>query len=143
VIKGGFMSESKLYGMLKDDHEKVKGLLKKTVNDETDKHFSTLVKELEEHMKGEESHFYPKLEDKNKKRILEGYEEHRLTKQVLRELDEERTGDEKWFAKVSVLKDLVEHHIEEEEDEIFSIAKDNLSTNLQNEIAEKIEKDKS
>ncbi|MDD3985406.1 MAG: hypothetical protein PHY59_05890 [Methanobacterium sp.] len=48
--------------------------------------------------------------------------------------------DEKWFAKASVLKDLVEHHIEEE---VFSLAKENLSDSLQDQIAEKIEKEKS
>jgi len=141
--KGDFMSEAKLYTMLKEDHDTVKDLLKKTVDEETDKHFKTLVQELEVHMEGEEKHFYPELEGKDKKRVLEAYEEHRLTKQVLNELQKKKTMDDKWFAKVSVLKDLVEHHIEEEEDEVFSLAQENLSTSLQNQIAEKIEKEKS
>ena len=51
------MSESKLYDILEEDHEKVKSLLKKTVDKETDEHFQTIKKELEAHMRGEEKPF--------------------------------------------------------------------------------------
>ena len=58
-------------------------------------------------------------------------------------MDKRSTIDEKWFAKANVLKDLVEHHIEEEEEDIFPIAQENLSKSQENEIAEKIEQEKS
>lgn len=137
------MSESKLYNMLEEDHEKVKGLLKKTVDNETDKHFKTIKQELEAHMQGEENHLYPELENEDKVTILEGYEEHKLTKQVLKEMDKLSKTDDRWFAKANVLKDLVEHHVEEEEEEIFPLAQKSLSKAQENKIAKSIEEEKA
>ncbi|UTB32561.1 MAG: hemerythrin domain-containing protein [Methanobacterium sp. ERen5] len=137
------MSESKLYNMLEEDHANVKELLTKTVDNETDEHFQTIKEELEAHMKGEEKYFYPEIEDQEKVTLLEAYEEHNLVKLVLKQMDERKTKDDKWFAKANVLKDLIEHHVEEEEEDIFSIAQENLSSTQENKIAEEIEAVKS
>jgi len=59
--------------------------------------------------------------------VLEGYEEHAVVKQLLSELDELSKDDETWGAKLKVLQENVEHHVEEEEGEMFPSARKVLS----------------
>jgi hypothetical protein len=54
---------------------------------------------------------------------LEAYEEHAVVKLVLAELPGVDPEDERFDAKMTVLSELIEHHVEEEEDEMFKIAK--------------------
>ena len=58
---------------------------------------------------------------------LEAFEEHRLVKQLLRELEGLDKSEETWTAKFTVLKENIEHHVEEEEDEMFKKARKVLS----------------
>jgi hypothetical protein len=53
----------------------------------------------------------PEVRDKT----MEAYEEHNVTKMVIKELGKVSPSDERWKAKVTVLQEQVEHHIEEEE----------------------------
>jgi hypothetical protein len=59
---------------------------------------------------------------------LEAYEEHNVVKTLLAELDVLPKDDETWEAKLTVLKENVEHHVEEEEGEMFKKARKVLST---------------
>jgi DNA phosphorothioation-dependent restriction protein DptG len=54
---------------------------------------------------------------------LEGIEEHVIVKRLLKELESLYRSDEQWTAKLSVLKENVEHHVEQEEGEMFSKAR--------------------
>jgi len=54
--------------------------------------------------------------------VLEAYEEHDVVKLVLAELPRVDPEDERFEAKMTVLKEMVEHHVEEEEDEMFKLA---------------------
>ena len=54
--------------------------------------------------------------------VLEAYEEHHVVKLVLAELPKVDPEDERFEAKMTVLEELVEHHVEEEEDEMFELA---------------------
>jgi len=49
---------------------------------------------------------------------------------------------ENWSAKLKVFKELVEHHIEEEEDEVFEAAESGLDKSLLNQMMETFEDDK-
>jgi hemerythrin-like domain-containing protein len=125
-----------VYEILKEDHDVVKELLKKV--DETteqsaqtrERLFLDLKTELNLHSYLEELHFYPLLKDRkeSKKITLEAYEEHRLVKSLLEELDNMDKDSEEWTAKFKVLKENVEHHIKEEEGELFSEARKILSS---------------
>ena len=91
--------------------------------------FTQLKAELDLHASIEEEIFYPALEETEETRdiALEAYEEHRLVKQLLTELAAEPKDTEEWTAKFTVLKENIEHHVEEEEGEMFKKARQALS----------------
>jgi hemerythrin-like domain-containing protein len=118
--------------LLKEDHDKVKNLLKQL--DETTERaiktreelFTKLKRELEIHETIEEEIIYPAMKQhaEAKDLILEAYEEHDVVNVILRELVETPYDDETWGAKLTVMKENLEHHIEEEEGEMFKQARD-------------------
>jgi len=123
------------FELLKTDHETVAGLLEK-IDQTTERGvktreelFARLKTELDLHAKIEELILYPALETAEETRgiTLEAYEEHRLVKQLLSELAKMPKDDEQWTARFTVLKENVEHHVEEEEDELFKKARQVLS----------------
>lgn len=123
------------FALLKADHEKVAGILE-TIEGTTeralkgrDELFAQLKAELDLHAMIEEEILYPALEEVEETRdiTLEAYEEHRLVKQLLAELEAEPKDTEEWTAKFTVLKENIEHHVEEEEGEMFKKARQGLS----------------
>ncbi len=117
--------------LLKNDHEKVKDLLarldKTTERGEKTREelFATIKAELTVHETIEEEIFYPALKEhpKAKDLVLEAYEEHHVVDTVMAELEGLDVTDETWGAKATVMKENVEHHIEEEESEMFAQAR--------------------
>ena len=119
--------------LLKTDHRKVEDLFAKVKENEDGNNAATFRKikeELDVHAHIEETIFYPHLLDKGdkelKKIVREGLEEHTQVKVLLAELAE-LSGDSATFkAKITVLMENVEHHVEEEEDEMFSMVRDQI-----------------
>lgn len=117
--------------LLEADHRKVEKLLNQL--DETTERavktrenlFSTLRSELVAHEMVEEEIFYPALKEHPRARdiVLEGYEEHHVVDEILAELAAVSFDDETWSAKFSVMKENLEHHIEEEEGDMFKKAR--------------------
>ena len=117
--------------LLKADHDKVKKLL--TEGDETTERavktraelLATIKRELTVHEDIEETIFYPALKEhpKAKEIVLEAYEEHNVVDTVMGELEATDVSDERWGAKFTVMKENIEHHIEEEEGEMFKQAR--------------------
>ena len=117
--------------MLKTDHDKVKKLLA-DLESTTERGvktreelFARIKSELTVHEIIEEEIFYPALKDhpKAKDLVLEGYEEHHVVDVLLGELEGLDVADETWGAKAKVMQENVEHHIEEEEGEMFAQAR--------------------
>ena len=110
---------------LHKDHQEVKSIFKQLIKNEESSKRKELCEELQEelipHMKAEEKAVYTQLMDKkmSKEHALEGLEEHHAAEMVLKELLALDPGDERFKAKATVLKEMIEHHIEEEEDKIF------------------------
>jgi predicted DNA-binding protein len=133
-IKGGFPVMDD-FELLKQDHEKVSGIFEKL--DKTTERgvktreelFAQLKTELDIHSQIEEQIFYPAIKEAKETHdiTLEAIEEHAVVKRLLKELDALSKDDEKWGAKLTVLKENVEHHVEEEEDEMFKDARKVLS----------------
>src|SRR5829696_1304920 len=117
--------------LLKNDHDKVKKLLTEleSTTDRAEKKrtelFSTIKGELTVHEIIEEEIFYPELKahPKAKDIVLEGYEEHHVVDLLMSELENLDVTDETWGAKAIVMKENIEHHIEEEEGEMFKTAR--------------------
>jgi hemerythrin superfamily protein len=123
------------FTLLKTDHKKVAELLEK-LDSTTERGvktredlFTKLKTELDAHARIEETIFYPALAkaDETRDITLEAFEEHRLVKQLLSELQSLGKDEEKWTAKFTVLKENIEHHVGEEEGEMFTKARKLLS----------------
>jgi hemerythrin-like domain-containing protein len=117
--------------MLKADHDKVKRLLNQ-LEPTTERGvktraelFATLKGELTVHEVIEEEIFYPALKGhpKAKDIVLEGYQEHHVVDLLMGELEDLDVADESWGAKAMVMKENIEHHIDEEEGEMFPKAR--------------------
>jgi hemerythrin superfamily protein len=82
--------------------------------------FDLLADSLAVHMEIEEHQFYPAAKAKRTEdMLLESLEEHLGIKRVLADLLETEAADETFDAKIKVLKEQVEHHVEEEETDLF------------------------
>ena len=117
--------------LLKEDHAKVKGLLaeleattERGVKTRQDL-FSKIKLELTAHEIIEEEIFYPALKEhpRAKEIVLEGYEEHSVVDTLMGELEALPVDDETWGPKAKVMKENIEHHVEEEEGEMFEKAR--------------------
>ena len=86
---------------------------------------TTLTSELNAHEVMEERVLYPALKAHPQAReiVLEGFEEHHVADLIVKELHEVATNEEAWGAKFKVLKENIEHHIEEEEGNMFRLAR--------------------
>lgn len=121
--------------MLEADHRRFEELLKQ--GEETTARarktrrslLDSLTSELAAHELKEEKVLYPALKSHAETRdiVLEGFEEHHVADEILSELHRVATDDETWAAKFKVLKENLEHHIEEEEGNMFPTARDILS----------------
>jgi hemerythrin-like domain-containing protein len=117
--------------LLETDHRRFKDLLKQ--GEETTERakkgrtelLDTLTAELNLHELVEEKVLYPALKEHPEARdiVLEGYQEHHVADILTRELHGLATDDEQWGAKFKVLKESLEHHIQEEEGEMFRKAR--------------------
>jgi hemerythrin-like domain-containing protein len=117
--------------LLETDHRRMEDLLKK--GEETTTRgvktrtalLNTLTRELNAHEHIEETVLYPALQShpQAKDIVLEGYEEHHVADLIVRELHGLARDDEQWGPKFKVLKENIEHHIEEEEDNMFPKAR--------------------
>jgi hemerythrin-like domain-containing protein len=117
--------------LLKEDHDKVKDLLTQ-LESTTERGvktrselFATIKGELTIHEIIEEEIFYPELKAHPKAReiVLEAFEEHNVVDTLMSELESLDVSDETWGAKAKVMKENIEHHIEEEEGEMFTKAR--------------------
>lgn len=130
------------FELLKEDHKKVSTLFKEIESASGQgktELFDQLKSELDLHANIEETIFYPALENTEEARdiTLEAYEEHKVVKDLLAELEGSAPSEE-WDAKLTVLRENVEHHVEEEEGELFAKARQALSETEIEEIGNQI-----
>ncbi|MBZ0157294.1 MAG: hemerythrin domain-containing protein [Alphaproteobacteria bacterium] len=138
-----------IFELLKNDHEKALNLFDelegmqgesgRIQGSKADSVFNKLKQELEIHMMGEEELLYSVLKEEETTRstILESYEEHHVAKLLLNEMAS-MPKDEQWMAKLAVLRESVEHHVEEEEGELFEEAQEIIDENRANEIGRRM-----
>lgn len=110
--------------LLKHQHREVEALFKqmhKATAGKARRHvFEKIADALAVHATIEEKHFYPSVKEKSTEGILlESVEEHLAVKRVIADLLQLDASDETFAAKVKVLGDEVEHHVEEEEEVLF------------------------
>jgi hemerythrin superfamily protein len=137
--------------LLETDHKRVKGLFEefrsagerahKTKEGIADKVFA----ELKVHTTLEEEIFYPAVRKQGGEladMVAEGLEEHHVVDVLMEELQELDSDDEQYEAKFTVLMENVEHHIEEEEGELFPEVEKALRSELE-ELGEQMSERKT
>lgn len=116
--------------LLKDDHKEVKNLFKEYESLETDSDKQALADKiclaLTVHAQIEEEIFYPATREAidDDDLLDEAEVEHASAKQLIAEIQAMKAGDRLFDAKVTVLGEYIEHHVEEEEGEMFPEARD-------------------
>ncbi|HEY7727087.1 MAG TPA: hemerythrin domain-containing protein [Candidatus Eisenbacteria bacterium] len=135
--------------LLKKDHQKVAGLFKQYESagedaaTEKEELFRRIKRELDIHARIEEEIFYPAARqvplEEARELVAEAHEEHKQVKTLLAELDGIDAEDEQFDAKMKVLKEDVEHHVEEEEDELFPKVKKGLGRDRLEDLGRQLE----
>lgn len=131
--------------LLKEDHSRLRGLLQKLeqTTERGVKVRESLVDQIEieikVHSKIEEEIFYPAYKAAARKKddremFYEATEEHHVVDMVLPELKATDPKSEQFGAKAKVLKELIEHHAEEEETEMFRAARRLMKSAELNEV---------
>lgn len=129
---------------LKEDHQKVKRLFKQiaeTVDpSKRQELFDQIDTELEIHAHIEETVFYPALENYDQliDMVAEARDEHQTVKALLEELEELGVESGKFVEELTVLMESVEHHVEEEEDEMFPAVRDILDAPTLEDLAKQL-----
>jgi hemerythrin-like domain-containing protein len=136
--------------LLKADHKTVRELLEKLA-DTTERATKTrpeLLKrigmEIRVHTSLEEEIFYPALREaggtEEGRMFFEALEEHRAAGElVLPDLEETAPDSEQFSGRAKVLKELIEHHADEEEQEMFPRARKVLDADQLKELGERME----
>jgi hemerythrin-like domain-containing protein len=132
--------------LLKEDHDRIKPLLSqlKETTDRAEKTrgelFSRIKEELTVHEIIEEEIFYPTLKEhpKAKEIVLEGFEEHDVVSRLMGELDGMYPTDERFGPKAKVMAENIEHHIEEEEGEMFKQARQVFGADELDQLGERM-----
>lgn len=138
-----------IYEFLKKEHKEAGKLLKKAHSTwskdpkKSKEIFETVKQELIAHTKAEEECFYMPLRERacsgdDDCLALEGKEEHHMIALMLKELSNVECHSAVWLAKLNVLTEMVEHHVKEEESDIFKQAKKHFSTQEATEIYAKM-----
>ena len=115
--------------LLKSDHQQVSKLFAQAEKNEAEQEgiFAEINAALTVHATIEEEIFYPAVKkaksEQTKDEVLEALAEHKQIKALLAELHGMSGEDESFAMKLKVLKEDVEHHVEEEQNEMFPDAK--------------------
>jgi hemerythrin superfamily protein len=133
--------------LLKKQHRQVEKLFKQAEKAKQPRQRRQLMDQIAEmlkmHTRIEEEVFYPAVRElgtsKAEEMIDEAFEEHHVVDLVLAELPQVDPEDERFEAKITVLSELVEHHVEEEEKEMFPLAEKKLGAERIKELGQQME----
>jgi hemerythrin-like domain-containing protein len=139
-----------ILNLLKEDHEEVSDLLEQMCNTsergakKRQQLFEKMKSALVAHSKAEDAVFYQPLlqEGDDSDPLLEAEVEHQVVERLLMDIEQTEPTDEKWLAKVTVLQELVEHHVEEEEGELFKLARKTFDKKQLDAMGEQFEQAK-
>ncbi len=132
----------KIFEALRQDHEKQRLLLKILCETSGDtqarqEYYQELKDQLESHAVAEERHFYSPLmhEDAAVELSRHGVAEHHEIDELIEKLDNTDMSSPAWLRHLKALKEKVEHHLDEEEQEFFPVAGQVLNENEKQKLA--------
>lgn len=133
---------------LEDEHDEVKQVFKKLEQAEgasATRLWNQLKSMLTLHEELEETYFYPQLKEEKKTEdlVLESYEEHHVMDVLIEEISQLEPSAENWEAKIKVLQENTEHHIEEEEGSLFPKVRKIWDTRKREEVGRQMQQRKT
>lgn len=136
------------FQLLRNDHQKAMQVFHKLTDakegSRRDRLFRELRRELEAHAELEEQVFYPALRSAKETAglVKESLHEHDTVKRMLKDMEAMDHASPQWTASLDTLKQNVEHHVQEEESEMFPKAQQMLSTDTLKDLGSKMQKKK-
>jgi iron-sulfur cluster repair protein YtfE (RIC family) len=131
--------------LLKQQHDEVRELFGKYEKAkevrEKEEAFVRLADCLSAHTTIEEKRFYPAIYEGEEmdKKLREAVEEHLAAKRILADLLDMDPSDPQFDAKMQVLQEQVDHHLEEEEEELFEMVKKSRSSDALQKLGKQME----
>jgi hemerythrin-like domain-containing protein len=135
--------------LLTADHNRVRGLFTQfqSAHEGEDQQAmrevaEKIVTELKVHTTIEEEIFYPEIRQGSSELdeiVTEGVEEHHVVDVLIEELGGLSPGDDAWVAKLQVMIENVEHHAEEEEQQMFPMVQRAFNAERLKDLAERLE----
>jgi hemerythrin-like domain-containing protein len=136
--------------LLKRQHQEVKTLLERIIEGDDKKEGKRLLgevgKALRLHMQIEEKMVYPAAarafqgEEEEEEQVLEAFEEHATARRSLEVLEKTPTNDKRFIVRAKVLKELILHHVEEEEEEMFPDMEEKLGDEGLQKLGNQVER---
>lgn len=131
-----FKSKPTIISLIEDDHKILRGYLKEIEDaQESPKKVVQIVTKftatLDSHSRAEEKSFYVPFIAKNKEseiHVLEGFEEHMLVDTITKKLMKAKPGSTVFQARFKVVRELLEHHLKDEEKDHLPLAKKKFSS---------------
>jgi len=131
--------------LLENQHREVEALFKQ-LEETSDRAyrarttiFEEIANKLTNHAKIEEKIFYPEGKEVEEDMTLEAYEEHDVMKHMIAKIRRTEANDETYMAKVTVLKEVVEHHVKEEENEYFPKIREEFEAEFLKELGQEMQ----
>lgn len=134
-----------LLDQIKRDHDNLRQMLEK-LESTTERavktrrtQFERVRVELTVHAHVEEAVLYEAIRERSETHdmTLEGFEEHHVINVMLAEMGRLAVDTEEWGAKAGVLREFVEHHLEEEERDLFPQVRKVLDADTLNHLGER------
>ena len=130
----------KATSLLKKQHAHVRALFRK-LESERGQHeavLEELANSLAAHMAIEQEIFYPAVREVDETVIFESLEEHALAEIALKRLLATKPSDPSFQARVAATKELIEHHVKEEEEELFPEVEKALDEDVLTELGKRM-----
>jgi hemerythrin superfamily protein len=133
-----------IYSLIRNDHQEAASLFRRLqaaegFSETSEQLFAQLKEALELHAHAEERVWYAALREAEgtQELVEEALEDHELVQALLDELAASRMDDEVWHEKLEMLAEHVEDHVEEEEGEIFAVARQFFRAEQAAELAQR------
>lgn len=138
-----------IYQRLIEDHGKQRGMAAgladtEGASNERQRLFNAFYEELEAHAAAEEQTFYAELiaTADGQEKARHSVAEHKTAADLLKELTQTDMSSGAWLQKFKKLKEEVEHHLDEEENEVFPLAMTLISDERAEELAQEFDERK-
>jgi hypothetical protein len=144
-------SKARIFDLLKTEHREALGMIEEicengeTMDDaERMEKFDEFRAALMAHSQAEARAFYAPLKEtvEDAHPVLEADVEHIVVQRLLEDLSSPKLDVERWMARATVVKELLEHHIGEEEGELFDLAESECDEETLAKMADDFEAEK-